>query len=139
MTTHCFTYGTLMCVDIMSAVCGRNVSGEPASLAGFSRHAVRDEDYPGMQACVGGRVQGMLYRSVDPAALERLDAFEGEQYRRETVEVTLADGSTVSADTYVIKPEHTSLLLPEDWDFDAFLAAGKTRFQSRYLGFSRLS
>ena len=138
MTTHCFTYGTLMCADIMSAVSARSVSGEPAVLTGFSRHAVRDEDYPGIQPCPGGQVPGVLYRDLDITALTRLDAFEGEQYRRETVVVTLGNGATIAADTYVIQAEYASLLLPRDWDFDAFLAGGKSRFQARYLGFNRL-
>ncbi len=138
MSVQCFTYGTLMCADIMSAVSGRSVTGEQATLDGFARHAVRDEDYPGIRPDADASVKGVLYRDIDTAALARLDAFEGEQYRRETVEVTLADGSRIRADTYVIKPEHAALLLPVDWDFDAFLAAGKARFQSRYLGFSRI-
>lgn len=138
MSVNCFTYGTLMCAEIMSAVRGRKLSGEPATLVGFSRHAVRDADYPGIRPAAGARVEGVLYRDLDTPALRRLDAFEGEQYQRETVEVILPDGHRLSADTYVIKPEHLSILLPEDWDFDAFLAVGKARFQSRYLGFSRI-
>lgn len=138
MTTHCFTYGTLMCVDIMSAVSGRAVSGEPATLAGFARRAVRGEDYPGIRPATDALVTGVLYRNLDATALARLDAFEGEQYQRQTVEVALADGSRVAADTYVIKAEHAALLSAEDWDFDAFLAEGKRRFESRYLGFSRI-
>lgn len=138
MSVHCFTYGTLMCADIMSTVGGCSVTGEPATLAGFARRAVRDEDYPGIRPDADASVEGVLYRDIDTTALARLDAFEGEQYRRETVEVTLADGSCVTADTYVIKAEYAALLLPVDWDFDAFLAAGKSRFQSRYMGFSRI-
>lgn len=138
MSVHCFTYGTLMCPDIMSAVSGCNVTGEPATLAGFSRRAVRDEDYPGIRPDANASVEGVLYRDIDKGALARLDAFEGEQYRRETVVVALAGGSRITADTYVIKAEHADLLLPVDWDFDAFLTAGKARFQSRYLGFSRI-
>jgi gamma-glutamylcyclotransferase (GGCT)/AIG2-like uncharacterized protein YtfP len=138
MSVHCFTYGTLMCADIMLTVGGRGVTGEPATLAGFARRAVRDEDYPGIRPDADASVEGVLYRGIDTTALARLDAFEGEQYRRETVEVTVADGSRATADTYVIRPEYAALLLPVDWDFDAFLAAGKSRFQSRYMGFSRI-
>lgn len=138
MSVHCFTYGTLMCADIMSAVTGRQVAGESAKLDGFSRHAMRHEDYPGIRPASGAQVQGVLYSRLDASAFRRLDAFEGEQYQRETVEVTLLDGRRLKADTYVIKPEHAARLLPFDWDFEAFLASGKTRFQSRYTGFSRI-
>ncbi|NCA70865.1 MAG: gamma-glutamylcyclotransferase [Sphingobacteriia bacterium] len=138
MSVHCFTYGTLMCPEIMSAVSGRALGGEPATLLGYSRHAVRDQDYPGIKPVAGARVQGVLYRNLDTLALRRLDAFEGEQYQRATIEVILPDGHRVSADTYVIKPEHASILLPGEWDFDSFLAVGKARFQSRYPGFSRI-
>ena len=138
MQTHCFTYGTLMCADIMSAVSGRPLSGEPARLDGYARHAVRDEDYPGIQPAPGAQVEGVLYRDIDAAALARLDAFEGDMYARETVRITLADGTSLVADTYVIRPQHRTLLLAEDWNFAAFLTHGKARFTRRYMGFSRI-
>lgn len=138
MTRHCFTYGSLMCEDIMSAVCGMPVAGETATLAAHRRHPVRGEAYPGMLPTPGFSVAGVLYRGLPPAAVERLDAFEGPQYERASVTVTLTDGSRIEADTYLFRPELAGQLLPGDWDFERFLREGKPRFEQQYVGYDRL-
>ena len=138
MSAHCFTYGSLMCEEIMSMVCGRPVQSESAVLAGHRRHPVRGEDYPGMIAHRGGQVPGQLYRSLDARAFARLDAFEGAQYQRVEREVKLADGSTVHAWTYLFRPALRHLLLPGEWDFEAFLRHGRARFIARYAGFGQI-
>lgn len=135
---HCFTYGSLMCENIMFAVCGVALAATPAVLEGFSRHPVRDEDYPGMVPAGDGKVHGVLYRDLPPSAIARLDTFEGEQYVRSAVSVMFTDGSTVEADTYLFRPEHAALLLPGDWDYARFLREGRQRFELRYLGYTRI-
>lgn len=139
MSAHCFTYGSLMCEEIMSAVCGLPCRGEPARLEGHQRHPVLGEDYPGMVQRGSKHVAGQLYRGLDSRALARLDAFEGAQYERVEREVTLADGSAIRAWTYLFRPAFHHLLVPGEWDFDAFLAAGRQRFISRYVGFSQIN
>ncbi len=138
MTRHCFTYGSLMCEEIMFAVCGAPAAAAPATLVGYRRHPVAGEAYPGMLPTAGAQVDGVLYRDLTPAALARLDAFEGPQYRRETVSVRLADGSTVEAETYVFRAEFADLLRPGDWDFDDFLRHGRAAFEARYVGYARI-
>ena len=135
---HCFTYGSLMCESIMLAVCGMALAATPARLAEFSRHPVRGEDYPGMVPAPGCEVHGVLYRDVPQEAIARLDAFEGAQYLRTTVAVTLTDGSLFEADTYVFRPEQAGLLLPGDWDYAHFLHEGRQRFERRYGGYGRI-
>ena len=135
MTAHAFTYGSLMWADIMGRVCGREFAGEPASLAGHRRHPVRGQDYPGLQADAAGTVPGVLYRDVTEAAWERLDAFEGAEYERVDIVVTLADGNTLPAQVYRFRSEFAQRLLPGDWDADAFEREGRARFIARYAGF----
>jgi len=139
VTSHCFTYGSLMCEDIMSMVCGRPCHGEPAVLAGHQRHPVRGEDYPGMVARAAHQVQGQLYRTLDSRAFARLDAFEGAQYERVEREVLLADGTVIGAWTYLFRPAFGHLLLPGEWDFEAFLNGGRQRFLDRYAGFGQIA
>lgn len=134
----CFTYGSLMCADIMARVSGLDLSGEVAELPGHIRHPVAGEDYPGVVAEPLGVVSGILYRGVDGAALVRLDAFEGAMYARLPVAVRLADGATVAAWCYVFREPYRHLLQAGDWSFERFLAEGKARFLARYLGFAAL-
>lgn len=134
--TTCFTYGSLMCPDIMTFAAGRPLAGEPARLTGYRRLAVAGEDYPGIVEA-DDRVEGVLYRGLDTRAWALLDAFEGEMYARLPVTVTLPSGSAEPAWTYVFKPEFRHLLRPEPWDFEAFLRQGKARFEARYVGFRR--
>lgn len=134
MFPNCFTYGSLMCPEIMSRVVGRAMNAETAVLDGYARHPVRDEDYPAMVPDRHGRVQGVLYRHLSPQALNRLDRFEGEQYDRTRVEVQDAAGVIVPAWTYVFRPEFADLLISGDWDYGDFLATYKKRFMARHMG-----
>lgn len=129
---HCFTYGSLMTEHIMFGVCGMQLSAKPARLAGFSRHPVKDEDYPGIVPSDADEVHGVLYLAVPADAIARLDAFEGEQYRRTPVTVECPDGQQLSADTYVFRPELAHLLLPGDWDEAAFEREGRARFERKF-------
>lgn len=139
MTDHCFTYGSLMCEDIMSRVCDASVRGEAASLLDHARHPVRDEDYPGMVAMAGHAVSGVLYRDLPAKAWVRLDEFEGGMYQRCSVSVKLGNGDQVEAWAYLFRPAYRHLLLPGEWDFQRFLAEGKLRFELNYMGFGILA
>ncbi|MBC9073874.1 gamma-glutamylcyclotransferase [Thauera sp. CAU 1555] len=138
MKRACFTYGSLMCEDIMARVAGGAFSSTAAMLHGYARHPVRDETYPAIVPRHGASVAGRLYREVDAAALQRLDAFEGEMYARTPVCVELPDGGRADAEAYVFRPAWEHLLMPGEWDFERFLAHGKAHFLARYLGFSKL-
>jgi gamma-glutamylcyclotransferase (GGCT)/AIG2-like uncharacterized protein YtfP len=138
MPAHCFTYGSLMCDDIMAAVAGAPLAAVPARLDGYRRAPVLGADYPGMRPVAGARVEGRLYLDLPDAAWPRLDAFEGDEYRREQVQVELADGCRVAAWSYVFKPEHAARLGAGEWDFERFLATGKARFEALYMGFDAL-
>ncbi|MBT0961275.1 gamma-glutamylcyclotransferase family protein [Denitromonas iodatirespirans] len=130
--TACFTYGSLMCEDIFRAVTGQPCRTEPAALAGYRRHPVRGEDYPGIRPAGDATVDGVLYHGVSPAALARLDAFEGAHYLREAVEVRTVGGAMVAAWVYVFHPAQAHRLAPGDWDAAAFKRHGKVRFLRRY-------
>ena len=139
MTDHCFTYGSLMCEDIMGAVCATApLTPVPARLEGFRRAPVLGVEYPGMVPAAGQAVEGVVYLGLPASAWPRLDAFEGDEYQRSEVEVELADGRRLMAWAYVFKPEHAARLGEGDWDFARFLATGKARFEALYMGFDTL-
>lgn len=137
-TTACFTYGSLMSEDIMSAVTGVHAAHCSATLDGYRRHLVIGAEYPGMVARAGHQVRGVLYLDLPPTAWPRLDRFEGEEYERRIVAVALADGTVARAWTYVFRDEFSARLGERDWDFARFLREGKARFVSGYAGFDTL-
>jgi gamma-glutamylcyclotransferase (GGCT)/AIG2-like uncharacterized protein YtfP len=131
-----FTYGSLMCEDIMSAVVGGPLPCQPAILPDFQRLTMKDEQYPGVVPLSGGRVEGIVYQGIEEQGWNRLDRFEGEIYSRNRVVIRYPeDDGEETVCCYVVKPEYRQLLTTTPWDFKAFLQHGKKIFQTRYLGF----
>jgi gamma-glutamylcyclotransferase (GGCT)/AIG2-like uncharacterized protein YtfP len=130
-----FTYGSLMCEDIMFAVCGVPLSHSPAVLPRYRRFLVKDEQYPGVVPSDGSSVEGIVYHGISPAVWLRLDRFEGEMYDRCPVTVLHENGAEAQVYCYVFKQEFRQHLTDEEWDFKIFLRHGKKIFQARYAGF----
>lgn len=135
MAHNVFTYGTLMCAEVMRSACGALPTASPARLDGFSRHPVAGEDYPGIRPQTDAQVEGLLYLDLTPTQFAQLDRFEGAQYVRQPVTVTLPDGRRLSAHTYVFAEAFRHLLLPGEWDYAGFEATARERFRARYPGF----
>ena len=105
----------------MAAVAGRSFTAAPATLHNYTRRRLRGRVYPGIRKAAHQAVQGYLYHGLDRHALARLDAFEGEEYRRVRVKVMDAVGKRHSAYTYVIRARETRLLMQQDWDPELFV------------------
>jgi gamma-glutamylcyclotransferase (GGCT)/AIG2-like uncharacterized protein YtfP len=123
---HVFTYGSLMFPEIWRQVVTGEYRSQAAALEDYRRFAVPGATYPGMVAMPGERVAGLLYMDVGLDDLARLDAFEGSDYRRDMVQVTLGSGATVVAGAYVWL-DHTRLSdapwLPEAFRLREFIAS----------------
>ena len=135
---HLFTYGSLMCPEIMERVAGLRAPSRSATLANFLRSRLSGFDYPGIFPHPQGQVRGILYFDLPQAALARLDAFEGDQYLRQEVAVTLDDGQRLPATTYVLVADCHALVTGEEWDFASFLASAKDHFLATYDGFDKI-
>ena len=129
-----FAYGSLIFEEVMAAVTGRTYSGQATKLEGFARYLVVGESYPGIVPSEHDVVDGFLYRQIDSSALCLLDRFEGEYYKRESVEVT-AGGARLLAETYIFRPEFSHLLTREKWQKDVFKERHMSGFLVRYKGF----
>lgn len=117
-----FTYGSLM----YDAVWGRLADARHRSVAavieGHRRFAVAGETYPALIEAPGHRVAGRLWLAVGPADVDRLDRFEGADYRRcrvmVTVDPAVDPSGRIEAQCYLWLD--ASRLLPDDWDVAAF-------------------
>jgi gamma-glutamylcyclotransferase (GGCT)/AIG2-like uncharacterized protein YtfP len=117
-----FAYGTLEVGEIVEAILGRRLPGEPATLRGYARSMVRDTHHPGIEPHAGAATPGTLYTGVDDRALAALDRFEGALYERLAVEVETARGQRVEAFAWAVRTELRSVLSGEPWDRDRFVA-----------------
>jgi gamma-glutamylcyclotransferase (GGCT)/AIG2-like uncharacterized protein YtfP len=133
-----FTYGSLMCEDIMAYVAGEQLRATPALLPGFHRFLVKDEHYPGVVPDPTGTVTGLVYHTISLQGWSRLDAFEGEMYDRLPVTVRLGNHTEAQVFCYVFRPRFSHRLTATEWDYAAFLQNGKELFKSRYRGFKTM-
>jgi gamma-glutamylcyclotransferase (GGCT)/AIG2-like uncharacterized protein YtfP len=138
---HVFTYGTLMFPEVWQAVVGRQFAAVEATAAGFAIYRVRDAVFPGIIAGdERDAVRGVIYLEVDAASLERLDRFEDDFYRRQTLSLSCDDGQPRAAEAYVVPHENRYVLTGEPWQADRFVATGGLgTFLSRFEGFARLN
>jgi gamma-glutamylcyclotransferase (GGCT)/AIG2-like uncharacterized protein YtfP len=130
-----FTYGSLMCDDIMFAVVNCQLERSNAVLKGYYRTKVQNEEYPGIIPQSDSQVDGVLYLDLPEAAIEQLDVFEGEYYDRQGVQIYSEKFGETDAMTYVVKPQYCHLLTYTEWSFADFLEVGKQKFERAYFGF----
>lgn len=127
MASHVFTYGSLMFAPVwQQVVCGSYCS-QAASLSSHRRYALADDTYPGMVEETTASVDGLVYFDVSDADVVRLDDFEGAEYRRLAVTLTLDDGQALQAQTYLFMAVHRLSAAP--WNPDAFALE---RFMASY-------
>ena len=116
--TNVFTYGSLMYPEVFGPVTLASPRCHRARLDGWSRHAIRARTYPAAVPAAGASIEGVLWMELDEDAMRRLDRFEGDEYVRQQVFVTLPDGERVNAQIY--RWLDSASLLPSDWSSDTF-------------------
>ena len=120
MPNELFCYGTLCVADIMRRVSGSLPASAPATLTNYACYGLVGWVYPGIVPLKGARVDGVLYQGLSRAQLARLDAYEGEQYRRLRVWVAVEDGQRVQTWTYVLQPRYYHRLTGASWSLERF-------------------
>ncbi|MDP6980786.1 MAG: gamma-glutamylcyclotransferase family protein [Myxococcota bacterium] len=121
MAVNVFAYGSLVAPDVMQVVTGRAHEHVRARLPAFARYVLVGRVYPGIVPEPESAIDGRLYFGVSEAELRRLDWWEDEEYDRERVEVEVVAGERVAAWTYVVAPEHRSLLGDTAWSEERFI------------------
>jgi gamma-glutamylcyclotransferase (GGCT)/AIG2-like uncharacterized protein YtfP len=138
---HVFTYGTLMFPEVWQAVVGRPFATIAGHVSGYALYRVRNAVFPGMILTTSDApVAGIVYLDVDHDAVARLDQFEDDFYRRQSVAVTCDDGRLREADAYLVPEEHRAELTDQPWTCQAFAESGDlAHFMARYRGFLRVA
>ena len=140
---NAFFYGTLMAPQVLHRVCHGSTSPEnaiyanhqlktyPAILHNHRRHRVKSADYPAVVPAEGSTVRGTYVTGLTDEDIFRLDIFEGDEYRRENVKVSLlkevgdasgsgnVEGDEMAGETYIWHAPR-SRLEDQEWDFERF-------------------
>ncbi|KAF4991869.1 hypothetical protein FDECE_13896 [Fusarium decemcellulare] len=125
-----FIYGTLRVPNLLAWVLTHDFSNitavqaisRPGKVYGYARYSIHDCDYP---AAVkhhnpSSFVDGFLLDLETTSQRQKLDDFEGDQYKAAPVTVVLDTGETVEADMYVWDDDEDALTsLP--WDLNWFI------------------
>ena len=103
-------------------ITGQVADGQPAYLSGYKRRIVSGTPYPAIISSdeESPVLEGILYEGLTVSALAALDEFEGDHYRRVTVEVQTAQGLR-TCETFVLKEMHKELLSEEDWVLERYV------------------
>lgn len=139
MSRHVFTYGSLMFPDVWVPLVPRPRASVLATLPGFAREGVRGQTYPGIRLDPRAQTSGRLYLELDDDEIARLDAFEGSEYRRETVTVwiTTADGRATSLAAEVYRLADPAQLDGQPWDPEAFARTSARGFYREHASGAR--
>lgn len=121
MIDRLFVYGTLLIPEALQAVTGKIFVSTEGKLRGYGRYRLTGRVYPGIIKSAHRSVHGYIYHGVDRHSLDRLDAFEAEEYRRIRVMVMESGGNRTPAYTYVIRACFAKLLMKQDWDLGGFV------------------
>lgn len=120
MADPLFCYGTLCIPAVMRQVIGRVPESISCSLLGYACYSLTGLVYPGIVPEKGARVSGVLYQGLNRAQLTKLDAYEGEQYRRQRVRVDVAQGQAEQAWTYTLQPRYYHRIAGKGWSLEQF-------------------
>lgn len=120
-----FVYGTLMAEPVVTTLIGRMPPHDKARVVGYARHPVRDRVYPAIipvttQHHRAAVVEGLLLRDLHEGEMQRLDWFEGTDYRRVIVRVELLNAAAK------VEQESSSATTPPTEDESAPAAAASS-------------
>ena len=134
-----FFYGTLRDIGVLRPILGESMDSEDVVLipahARDRRAADCGSEYPVLAHAPGRRLAGALLRGVTEAALARLEAYEGPEYRLGTASVQ-AEGEDCAVEALVFEPVAPPSADAPDWSYEAWLESGaeQRRTASAELG-----
>lgn len=122
-----FVYGTLQHGPLLERLLGRAPDATPATLVGHRAAPLSGRAYPGLLDESGSLAEGLLIL-VTEAEASVLDRFEGAEYERRSVTVTVGSDELVPAEAWVLTGASRRLAGPGAWDLSRFLATDVDAF-----------
>ncbi|KAJ0230855.1 AIG2-like protein B [Hirschfeldia incana] len=120
-----FVYGSFQEPDVVKVMLDRTPEIISVTLPGFKRFRLKGRLYPCVIPCEGGEVHGKVLMGLSDKELANLDAVEGNEYEKVTVEVDNSEKMTVN--TYIWINKHDSDMYGE-WDFEEWKQLHKPKF-----------
>jgi len=115
-----FVYGTLMFPEIQRKIIGRCPKKQRATLHGYARYKIKDANYPAAIPEPESVIQGYVLFELTDEELKRIDQYEGAEYKRIPVSVSLEDGTSFETFAYILKEEFRDEIIPVHWSADDF-------------------
>jgi gamma-glutamylcyclotransferase (GGCT)/AIG2-like uncharacterized protein YtfP len=122
-----FVYGTLRDPEVLSAVLGRPLNAGAtlaAGAPGFHTVHYPGRNYPALVRKPGKAAQGLVILDLTPFEIDLLDAFEGDEYRPETIPVMIGE------ELHQVLAYLPTISIPADaaeWTLSAWQAEHKPR------------
>jgi gamma-glutamylcyclotransferase (GGCT)/AIG2-like uncharacterized protein YtfP len=91
MAALLFVYGTLRDPDLLAGVVGRGVRGLQSAAPGMAAVHYPGRIYPALLRRPGAAAAGVVLTDLTAFEMDLLDAFEGEEYRREIIPVMIGE------------------------------------------------
>ena len=123
-----FMFGSLMDIDILSAVLGRDVPTgtlKAARAMDFKRLRISGVSYPALVAHPGSVADGVLVDELTPRDVARLADYEGANYDVASLRAIRLDGRNVDAKYWRWIGKRK--LVDEPWDFDEWRRTAKSK------------
>lgn len=120
--------------DVWNRLVKGNYLSQKATLMGFARRSVKEDEYPVIFQA-DELVEGVVYYDINEEDMVILDTFEGEYYERQEVEL-LVKNEPIKASVYVLKEKYFDIIDPKPWSEALFATEGIKRFLAHYKGFA---
>lgn len=115
-----FVYGTLLNDEVLKIILGHIPVKRSAQLYGYKRVKVLGQLYPAILPDENGKVDGAILTALSDTDLKHLDEYEGMQYEKQPVLVSVSADVSQHCTTYVFRPEYYKLLSSEAWSNESF-------------------
>ncbi|KAI8721655.1 putative gamma-glutamylcyclotransferase [Fusarium sp. LHS14.1] len=124
-----FVYGTLRALPLLAWALNDDASkphdvarlARPAKVHGYARYTLKNRDFPAViKQTDESTVEGSLLLLETTSQRNKLNDFEGEDYKATAVTVELEDGTTIDGDMYVWNGDMSDVST-EPWELDTFV------------------